>query len=168
MPATSDLSQSLSAEMHLDEARFLVNTIEYGLNRNTDERGFPTDAPKRTMISLKISPLEDDEVRLVYDWALNSDRKMDGYIVFNMWDDRTVEVRRMDFLEATCVGFRESFFNHDLNVVHERPQICIPNSRDYFPFYRGRAFFAGNGLSQSYQLVISAKSMLIQNIEIPS
>lgn len=168
MPNSSDLSHSLFAEMHLDGASFRVDTVEYGLNRNADARGFPTDAPKRTMINMKISPLQDSEVRLIYDWALHSDLKKDGFLVFTRADDTTLEVRRMDFLEATCVGFRESFFNEELNAVHERRLGYTPNSREYLPEHRGRSYFADDAGTRSYQLVISATSLLIEHTEIPS
>ncbi len=164
-----DFSHALRAELFMEDFNFNLVTVEYGLNRNADERGMPTDAPKRMMIKAKIfiEKGEDSKVRLLYDWALNSDKKMDGAIVF-MEMEGPLMVRLVDFEGGICVGFREYFQNDQINVLRETQTVFIPDNEKYYPRYRGEEYFMHRRTTTGYDLTISADKMTIASAEIPS
>ncbi|GHB52113.1 type VI secretion system tube protein TssD [Persicitalea jodogahamensis] len=165
-----DFSHAVKGELYMEDFAFLLIGAEYGLNRNADERGAPTDAPKRSMVKVKIRIRGNQEnyVRLLYEWALNSDKKMDGFMVFGELDEGTAEVRRVHFEGATCVGFRECFQNEQLNLLREVPMVYVPDSANYQPQYRGGEFFTNSMVVSAYDLVISADNLFIEGAEVPS
>lgn len=170
MPNEADLSRAISADLYFEDFSFQLLTLEYGLNRNADQRGFPTDAPKRIMVMAKIrlTSMEDEHVRLLYDWALNSDKKMDGFIIFTNHDDHSVEIRRVHVEGAICVGFRECFQNEQSNLLRAEQTFHLPGTADYLPSYRGRGFFTNGFTTRDFQLVMSADKVLIEGSDIPS
>lgn len=169
MADTADLSHSIIADLYMEDFVFQLDYVEYGLNRNADQRGFPIDAPKRTMLKFKIRffPDQEDDLPFLYDWGLVSDKKMDGFIVFGKREEGT-EVRRVNFTGATCVGFRECFQSEQTNLLRELPLLFIPNTADYLPEYRGQRFFSTLMTDTAYDLVISADKIFIEGTEIPS
>jgi hypothetical protein len=70
-------------------------------------------AQSAMLIRMTITPAQNDDFALLYDWAFKNDRQLSGQIEFKYDNDSQV-LRKMEFEDAYCVGFRESFLANGL------------------------------------------------------
>jgi hypothetical protein len=119
---------------------FLSKRVSYGCNRNADERGSPTDAPKVRLIRLTVTPTQNDDFALLYDWAFKNDRQLSGQIEFKYDNDSQV-LRKMEFEDAYCVGFRESFLVQTVHCQRLYQLAHVPDTKGYLPQHRGKDYF---------------------------
>lgn len=165
--ADQDATIGVEAHFTLDGKEFLVKKVSYGCNRNADERGSPTDAPKARLIRMTISPKQNDDFALLYDWAFKNDRQLSGQIEFKYDNDSQV-LRKMEFEDAFCVGFRESFLGKYSTM--RSPRLAhVPDAKAYLPQHRGKDYFLrDSSLSLVYELVLLPKKIKIGQVEINS
>lgn len=165
--ADQDATIGVEAHFTLDGKEFLVKKVSYGCNRNADERGSPTDAPKARLIRMTISPKQNDDFALLYDWAFKNDRQLSGQIEFKYDNDSQV-LRKMEFEDAYCVGFRESFLGKHSTM--RSPRLAhVPDAKAYLPQHRGKDYFLrDSSLSLVYELVLLPKKIKIGQVEINS
>jgi hypothetical protein len=165
--ADQDATIGVEAHFTLDGKEFLVKKVSYGCNRNADERGSPTDAPKARLIRMTISPTQNDDFALLYDWAFKNDRQLSGQIEFKYDNDSQV-LRKMEFEDAYCVGFRESFLGKHSTM--RSPRLAhVPDAKAYLPQHRGKDYFLrDSSLSLVYELVLLPKKIKIGQVEINS
>ncbi len=136
------------AELLLDGKRFLgVDQVSYGVSRNTDERGSPTDAPKAALLRVGVRSSVDDEVTLLHGASSNV-------------------IRKVEFTDAYCVGFRETFQPDD-STSRSFGAFLVPNTKEYKPVYRGRLYWdAVSKNGKLYELVLAPSKVKIGTIEI--
>ncbi|QRR03016.1 type VI secretion system tube protein TssD [Dyadobacter sandarakinus] len=162
--AQQDATIGVEAHVTLDGKAFLGRKVSYGCNRNADERGAPTDAPKPRLIRMMLVPQASDDFALLYDWAFKNDRKLSGQVEFKYSNNSQV-LRRIEFEEAYCVGFRETFVYSDagINAAH------VPDLKNYKPEHRGAPYFPQNpDPGAMYELVLLPQKMKIGQVEIES
>lgn len=165
--ADQDASIGVEAHLTLDGKEFTVKKIAYGCNRNADERGSPTDSPKARLIRMTISPTKNDDFALLYDWAFKNDRQLSGQVEFKYDNDSQV-LRKMEFEEAYCVGFRESF-RAKQSTIRGNKLAHVPDTKGYLPQHRGKDYFLrDSSLALVYELVILPQKVKIGQVEISS
>ncbi|TLU98007.1 type VI secretion system tube protein TssD [Dyadobacter luticola] len=165
--ADQDATIGVEAHFTLDGKEFVVKKVSYGCNRNADERGSPTDAPKARLIRMIIAPKEDDDFALLYDWAFKNDRQLSGQIEFKYDGDSQV-LRKMEFEDAYCVGFRESFLAH-ATTMRNYTMAHVPDTKAYKPEHRGKDYFLRNSVADLvYELVLLPTKVKIGQVEIKS
>ena len=154
------------AELLLDGKRFLgVDEVSYGVSRNTDERGSPTDAPKAALLRVAVRASADDEVSMLYDWAFKMDKQLSGSIEFSQHGASGNVIRKVEFTDAYCVGFRETFQPDD-STPRGFGAFVVPNTKDYKPVYRGRLYWDASKNGKVYELVLAPSKVKIGTIEI--
>ncbi|NIJ51149.1 type VI secretion system tube protein TssD [Dyadobacter arcticus] len=165
--AEQDATIGVEAHFTLDGKDFLVKKISYGCNRNADERGSPTDAPKARLIRMTIAPKQNDDFTLLYDWAFKNDRQLSGQIEFKYDGDSQV-LRKMEFEDAYCVGFRESFMAKE-STIRGRTLAHVPDGKGYLPQHRGRDYFLRESFAALvYELILLPKKVKIGQVEMNS
>ena len=165
--AEQDATIGVEAHFTLDGKQFLVRKVSYGCNRNADERGSPTDAPKARLIRMTITPTQNDDFALLYDWAFKNDRQLCGQIEFK-YDNDSQLLRKMEFEDAYCVGFRESFTARQ-STMRGYQIAHVPNAEDYLPQHRGKDYFVrDSSLALVYELVLLPMKVKIGQVEIKS
>ncbi|MCF2490479.1 type VI secretion system tube protein TssD [Dyadobacter sp. CY347] len=165
--AEQDATIGVEAHFTLDGKEFFAKNVSYGCNRTADERGSPADAPKARLIRMTIAPKQNDDFALLYDWAFKNDRQLSGQIEFKYNNDSQV-LRKMEFEDAFCVGFRESFLAK-YTTIRGGKLVHVPDAKSYLPQHRGKDYF----LRQSnealvYELVLLPKKVRIGQVEITS
>ncbi|MEO6281814.1 MAG: type VI secretion system tube protein TssD [Dyadobacter sp.] len=165
--ADQDATIGVEAHFTLDGKAFLVKKVSYGCNRNADERGSPTDAPKVRLIRMMITPTQNDDFALLYDWAFKNDRKLSGQIEFKYDNDSQV-LRKMEFEDAYCVGFRESFLPKQ-STIRGYQLAHVPDTKGYLPQHRGKDYFLrDSSIALVYELVLLPQKVKIGSVEITS
>lgn len=165
--ADQDATIGVEAHLTIDGKEFIVKKMTYGCNRNADERGSPTDSPKARLIRLTVSPTQNDDFALLYDWAFKNDRQLSGQVEFK-YDDDSQLLRKMEFEDAYCVGFRESFRARQSTIQGNR-LAHVPDTKGYLPQHRGKDYFLrDSSLALVYELVLLPKKVKIGQVEINS
>lgn len=165
--ADQDATIGVEAHLTIDGKEFIVKKMTYGCNRNADERGSPTDSPKARLIRLTVSPTQNDDFALLYDWAFKNDRQLSGQVEFK-YDDDSQLLRKMEFEDAYCVGFRESFRARQSTIRGNR-LAHVPDTKGYLPQHRGKDYFLrDSSLALVYELVLLPKKVKIGQVEINS
>jgi hypothetical protein len=165
--ADQDASIGVGAHFTLDGKEFLVTKVSYGCNRNADERGSPTDAPKAMLIRMTVTPTQNDDFALLYDWAFKNDRKLSGQIEFKYDNDSQV-LRKMEFEDAYCVGFRETFLSKQ-STMRGYKLAHVPDNKRYLPKHRGKDYFLwDSNIALVYELVLLPQKVKIGSVEITS
>ncbi|MBE9462725.1 type VI secretion system tube protein TssD [Dyadobacter subterraneus] len=165
--AKQDATIGVEAHVTIDGKEFSAQKISYGCNRNADERGSPTDAPKARLIRMTVGPKQNDDFALLYDWAFKNDRKLSGHIEFKYQDDSQL-LRKIEFEDAYCVGFRESFLSKR-STIRDYRMAHVPDTKGYLPQHRGKDYFLNDSsTSPAYELVLLPATVKIGNIEIKS
>jgi hypothetical protein len=165
--AAQDATIGVESHLTIDGKEFAAKKVSYGCNRNADERGSPTDSPKARLIRMTITPKQNDDFAILYDWAFKNDRKLSGQIEFRYNEDAQV-LRKIEFEDALCVGFRESYLAkrstiRDFTLAH------VPDLKGYLPQHRGKYYFLRDSSSALvYELVLLPAMVKIGNIEIKS
>ena len=154
------------AELLLDGKRFQgVDEVSYGVSRNTDERGSPTDAPKAALLRVGVRASADDEVTILYDWAFKMDKQLSGSIEFSQHGASGSVIRKVEFTDAYCVGFRETFQPDD-STSRSKGAFLVPNTKEYKPMHRGRLYWDASNNGKLYELVLAPSKVKIGTIEI--
>lgn len=165
--AQQDATIGVEAHVTIDGKEFSARKISYGCNRNADERGSPTDAPKARLIRMTIGPKQNDDFALLYDWAFKNDRKLSGQIEFKYNEDTQV-LRKIEFEDAYCVGFRESYLSKR-STIRDYKLAHVPDMKGYLPQHRGKDYFLRDSSSSlEYELVLLPVTIKIGNVEIKS
>jgi hypothetical protein len=165
--AEQDATIGVEAHFTLDGKEFFVKKVSYGCNRNADERGSPTDAPKVRLIRMTIAPKQNDDFALLYDWAFKNDRQLSGMIEFKYDGDSQI-LRKMEFEDAYCVGFRESYMAK-ASTVRGHTLAHVPDAKAYLPQHRGKDYFLRTSqVALVYELVLLPQKVKIGQVEIKS
>ena len=104
---------------------------------------------------------------MLYDWAFKSDRKLSGQIEFKYDNDSQV-LRKMEFEDAYCVGFRESFLSKQ-STMRGHKLAHVPDAKAYLPQHRGKDYFLrDSSIALVYELVLLPQKVKIGSVEITS
>ena len=168
MPAGTQINMvGVEVQLTLDNRNFYVKQISYGVNRNADERGMVSEAPKCMLIRMLIEPIEYDEFELLYAWAFGDEEK-DGVIIFKFQNDSEV-LRQVSFEKAKCIGFREQFLSQSQSTLRPVDIMHVPNRSEYSPRNRGRDYFLHGYQDGRYQeLVLKPEKIEIDHTTIPN
>lgn len=100
------MAASIASEFHLDSMPgfLFLQTCNYRFTQPTDGKGRPSAGVRAGLISATM--LGDDNSALTF-WAVNPTKALNGHILFRDIDGR--EMKRLDFTDAYCVRYYESF-----------------------------------------------------------
>ncbi len=97
---------SFSATFEIDKLSLDVLDCEFGVERSVDSRGYPTTEPMGVGIIKIVVASENDT--LLFDWSTNKTVK-NGTIVFDGKYKYGSRMRKIEFKDAYCIGYREIF-----------------------------------------------------------
>lgn len=104
---------SFIAELEIDGQTLNVLECNYGFSQATDNLGKPSAMPKGGAISLTIESSKDTDL---VQWMVSPDQKKGGTITFKR-HDFNAPLRTVEFSDAVCVQFHESFNSTDTSPM---------------------------------------------------
>ncbi|WP_165958257.1 type VI secretion system tube protein TssD [Segetibacter sp. 3557_3] len=105
----------MAFELKLKVAGLEVNVLnlDYGLNRETDATGLPSEVTRAGKITLTVQSTSDTTF---FEWMCNNFERKDGSIVFVKRDNESTQ-RELKFTEAYMVQYHENFNSTGVDPV---------------------------------------------------
>jgi hypothetical protein len=89
-----------------DGKEFEVLSCNYSFDQTTDEKNRPGSKVQGGSIFVQITSSADT---FLLGWMVNPSKKTNGSIIFKMIDDEEATMKELEFVDAYCVGYSESF-----------------------------------------------------------
>ena len=87
-----------------------VAMVEYAFSQATDKEGQTTGIPRGGKITIKVKAMNDGTCELL-DWMCNKSLAKHGIIEFMNSSDTTKKMKEVEFTDAYCVNFEESWID---------------------------------------------------------
>lgn len=93
------------AELSLEGNTYLLNSVSFGIEQDTDKFGRPSSAAKGGRIDIELFSVEDD---VIVDWMVHPAKTLNGSISLYEADNET-KLKEIQFENGYCIEFAEIF-----------------------------------------------------------